>query len=297
MELRHLKLVKEVTATGNLTKAGERLFLSQSALSHQLREIESELGAPVFHRVNKKMIPTLVGKRLLSTACKVLTEVERAQLDIQQMVSGERGTIRLSTECYTCYHWLPALLQKFHCEFPNIEISIVLESTNDPLADLLKGKIDLAIVQCPNEHPDLEYTKLFNDEMVVVMCQNHPLAQLDYISAQDFQDETLITYSGDYLNMTLFKEVLLPAKVQPKRKMSVLLTEAIVEMVQAEMGIAVLAKWIVSPYLRHKPLAIRPLTQPGIFRQWAVAQRKQSTPPAYLAYLIEHLKSVHFTQN
>src|SRR4029078_6525135 len=105
LDVRHLKLIVAVTEEKSVTRAGEVLHLTQSALSHQLREIEEKLGTPLFLRMNKKMILTPAGERLLFTARQVLEEMKRAEDHIAEMASNKQGTLRLSTECYTCYHW------------------------------------------------------------------------------------------------------------------------------------------------------------------------------------------------
>ena len=94
MEIRHLKLVKTVAEEGNLTSAGKKLFLSQSALSHQLREIEDKFGTPIFQRINKKMVLTQVGNRILHTADTILCELEKVENDVRSVVSGDAGILR-----------------------------------------------------------------------------------------------------------------------------------------------------------------------------------------------------------
>src|SRR5215471_2965936 len=106
LDIRHLKLIVAVTEEKSVTRAGERLHLTQSALSHQLRDIEERLGTQLFLRLNKKMLPTQAGERLLVTARRTLDDLKRAEEEIAQMASNKRGALRISTECYTCYHWL-----------------------------------------------------------------------------------------------------------------------------------------------------------------------------------------------
>src|SRR5215510_1751691 len=108
LEIRHLKLLVAITEEKSVTKAGERLHLTQSALSHQLRDIEERLGAPLFLRVKRRMVPTPAGERLLASARGILERVEETERAIRRG-AGE-GLIRIAVECYTCYHWLPALL-------------------------------------------------------------------------------------------------------------------------------------------------------------------------------------------
>ena len=133
MEIRHLKLVKTVAEEGNLTSAGKKLFLSQSALSHQLREIEDKFGTPIFQRVNKKMVLTQVGNRILRTADTILCELEKVENDVRRVVSGDAGILRVSTLCYTCYHWLPGLLKSYIKHYPNVDVRIIAEATRQPM--------------------------------------------------------------------------------------------------------------------------------------------------------------------
>src|SRR5215470_2310330 len=116
LEVRHLRLVAAVAEVGSLTRAGDRLHLTQSALSHQLRDIESRLGAPLFLRVGKRLVLTPAGD--------VLARLEQAEREIRQMGKERAGILRLTTECYTCYHWLPPLLIRYRRRFPRVEVRI-----------------------------------------------------------------------------------------------------------------------------------------------------------------------------
>src|SRR5262245_44861587 len=107
LELRHLRLVLAIAEEGSVTRAGPRLHLSQSALSHQLLDLEKRLGVGLFERVGKRMVLAPAGERLLTSARGVLDEVERAEEEIRAAALGQRGVLRLTTQCYTVYHWLP----------------------------------------------------------------------------------------------------------------------------------------------------------------------------------------------
>src|SRR5262245_53336708 len=145
LEVRHLKLVREVSAAGSLTRAGAALHLTQSALSHQLRDIESRLGTPLFLRVGKRMVLTPAGERVLRSAEDVLATIERTEDAVRHLAGLSRGVLRLTTECYTCYHWLPALLKRYRVAHPQIDIRIDAAATSAPLVPLLEGRLDVAI--------------------------------------------------------------------------------------------------------------------------------------------------------
>jgi LysR family transcriptional regulator, regulator for metE and metH len=281
LDIRHLKLLIAVTEEKSVTKAGERLHLTQSALSHQLRDLEERLGTPLFLRLNKRMLPTPAGERLLASARDVLEELKRAEDDVAQLAANKRGTLRLSTECYTCYHWLPARLKEFHLRHPHVEVQIVVEATHQPLQALLNGKLDLAIVSsCPRDKR-LVYRPLFKDELVALMPPDHPLAARHYLQAKDFAEQTLFLYVAPK-DSDLFRLLLNPAGVTPARVSQVQLTEAILEMVKAGLGITVLARWAVSDALHSGKLVARPLTKRGMQRQWSAALLKRDLTPPYL---------------
>src|SRR5688572_7912803 len=110
IELKYFKLLQSVADEGNLTRAGEKLFLSQSALSHQLKDLEDLIGLPVFHRIKKKLILTDAGWLLLNTGRNITRELESLQLELKKRSNGQAGRLRISTECYTCYRWLPPII-------------------------------------------------------------------------------------------------------------------------------------------------------------------------------------------
>ena len=281
LDIRHLKLIVAVSEEKSVTRAGEILHLTQSALSHQLREIEDKLGTPLFLRMNKKMILTPAGDRLLRTARQVLDEVKRAEDHISQIAANRLGTLRVSTECYTCYHWLPEVMKEFRRRFPGIEVKIEARATHRPIEALLEGTLDLAIVSTVGRERQLDIRPLFSDEMVVIMAPDHPLVSRPYLRARDFAAQNVILYvSPD--ESTLFEKVLRPAGVTPARISIVPLTEAIIEMVKAGLGISPLAKWAVAEQMAAGKVVARPLTRRGLHREWQAVTIKQETSPPYI---------------
>lgn len=291
LEVRHLKLVETVAKEGGLTKAANRLHVTQSALSHQLRDIEDKLGAPLFLRLNKKMLLTQAGERLLSSAPAVLEELKRAEEDIRQIALHREGMLRISTECYTCYHWLPPVLKPFSREFPRVEVRIVAEATRRPVEALLDGRLDLAITSVPARNQKLMFKPLFKDEMVVIVSPDHPLASRPYVNARDFASEHLLVYALPKEELTIYQKVLVPAGVSPKHVSRVELTEAIIEMVKAGLGIGVMARWAVRPHLEARTLRALPLTARGFHRRWSAAMIRHKATPPYVSSFVELLAS------
>ena len=284
LEIRHLKLIRAIAEEGSVTRAGNRLYLTQSALSHQLRDLEAKLGAPLFSRVNKKMLLTAAGDRILQAANEILDQLDRVEEDVKRIASNLDGVLRISTECYTCYHWLPPVLKTFSVDFPGIDVRIIVEATTDPITALLDGQIDIGLVNSPRLNKKVRYQPLFRDEFVVIVPRDHPFCRKSFVSPSDFHDQHLIIYSDPEDNC-VFQKLLVPASAGPKRVSSVRLTEAIVEMVKAGLGIGVLSKWSIAQQLQAGVVKAIPLTKRGFFRTWHAATLKTSrTPPCLNAF-------------
>src|SRR5437660_1851753 len=209
LEVRHLKLVVAVAEEGSVTAASRRLHVTQSALSHQLRDAEEKVGTPLFLRLSKRMVPTSAGERLVQTARSVLGELERTEREIGN--GGENaGLIRLSTECYTCYHWLPGLLKEFRKNHPKVEISIDAQATHDPVAALREGRLDVGVVTGDVRDNALHVEDLFEDDLLVVMAPDHKLARKKSVSPQELAGENVIIYPPRN-ESTLLNHVMFPA--------------------------------------------------------------------------------------
>src|SRR5438046_599034 len=124
LDVRHLRLIAEIADTGSMTKAAGRVFLTQSALSHQLRDIESRFGTPFFVRLGRRMVLTAAGRRVLETARRVLGDIQRAEEDVRRLAGHGDGVIRVCTQCNTGYHWLAPLLAAFHRKHPRVSVHI-----------------------------------------------------------------------------------------------------------------------------------------------------------------------------
>jgi len=290
LEIRHLKLVAAVAETGSITLAANRLHLTQSALSHQLRDAEEQLGVPLFERRNRWMALTPAGERLLQSARSVIDELTRAEQEIRESNGNgaTKGVLRMSTECCTVYHWLPPRLKLFQHKFPAVDFQLVIEATDNPFEALLDGKLDLAIVCDPIRNRKIQYTPLFDDEVVIVVAPEHRLAARRFAAPAELANENLIVYPPKE-ESTVLNRFLIPAGVRPRKMQEVMLTEVIIEMVRGGLGVAALAKWAVAPHLDSGALAGVSLTEKGFRRTWSAAQLRNGRPQPYVEEFIRVL--------
>ena len=295
LELRHLRLVLAIAETGSVTRAAERLHLTQSAVSHQLRDIEDKLGAQLFLRSGKRMLIAAAGERVLESARRILGEIECIESDIAGVAgTGPEGLLRLTTECYTCYHWLPDVLTAYRAECPRVEVRVVPEFTRRPYRALAAGEVDVAIVSRERENRHIGYTPLFQDEFVAVMRPDHPLAGRPYARPSDFEGEPLVLYTMPDESSTLLHEILRPAGVRPGPIVRVQLTEAIIELVKAGVGMTALAQWSVAPHVAAGTLATIPLRKNGYRRTWQAAISTRTTAPSHVTTFLRLLRAASF---
>ncbi|WP_281238359.1 LysR family transcriptional regulator [Flavobacterium praedii] len=291
MEIRHLRLIKAIVEEGSITKAIDKLHLTQSALSHQLKEAEYQLGTKIFLRTNKKLILTKAGEKLYEVANEILDKLSETELQIKQMVFGEFGEIRISTECFSSYHWLPSVLKQFHHLYPNVELKIVTEATHYPLQKLLDNIIDIGIVSDQIKDDRIKYLELFQDEVMMVVSENHPWTNKKYVVPEDFANEHLIIHSLPMETVTIHQMVLAPAKITPKKITALPLTEASIEMVKADMGIMSMAKWALQPYLKNSSIKAIKIGKNGLKRKHFIAIRTEKEYPDYFNHFIGFLQT------
>lgn len=295
MELKYFKLIATIVTEGSLAKAADKLYLTPSALSHQLKEVENQLNTKVFHRINKNLILTDIGKLLLESSKIILPEIDRVTNEVIKQVKGESGIIRLGTECNTCYHWLPEILKLHQGEFPNIEFRLETNGTISPLELLLNGKIDLAIVYRKSKDKNIVFQELFTDDVMALIPINHPLSNKPYLTPEDFIAATYITHSKALQESIFFEEFLRPQHITPEKVMFIQLTEVVLEMINEGLGITVMSNWLIKPYIDVTKIKQLKIGKQGLKRKWYLATLKnelQSMPLRRFAALLKENISV-----
>ena len=289
IEIRHLQMVVAVADSGSVSQAARDLHLTQSAVSHQLRGIEDRLGTPLFLRVARRMVATAAGRRVLDTARRVLAEIQAAEEDVRRQGAGEVSVIRVCAQCNTGYHWLPPLVDAFRRKHPTVDVSIAVECTMRPLEALLDGLLDVAIVTNPVRGRQVTSRPLFEDEHAAIVAPDHRFAAQAFVSPKDLADERLLLYSSSPDDSFTIQKILKPAGVIPRRVSFVMLTEAILEMVKARLGVSVMQTWAIAPALRAGDVKAVPITASGIRRQWRAATLTSAGRVAHVEAFIDLL--------
>ena len=286
-EMRHLRAVRAIHKSGGLSKAADMLNLTQSALSHQIKGLEDQLGIDLFVKRTKPLKLSVAGMRILKLADRVLPEVEAVKEEFRGLLSGKAGRLHIAIECHACFEWLFPVLDAFRKAWPDVDVDIRPGLAFDALPALVREEVDIVVSSDPEEHRDLEFSPLFDYEPVFVAARQHPLAQKKWIEAQDFRDEVLITYPVDRPRLDVFSQLLMPARIEPRSVRQVELTAVILLLVASNRGVAVLPDWVVREVRYNSDYVTRPLTEHGITRRLFAATRREDTTKPFMADLLK----------
>ncbi len=280
LELRHLRTLVALRDTGSLSRAAQLLNLTQSALSYQLKALEDQYGTPLFERKSQPVAFTAPGQRLLRAADAVLPQLSDAERDVQRLVSGAAGSLRIAVECHTCFDWLMPAMDALRERWPEVELDIVSGFHADPVGLLHQDRAELAIVSDFDEaESGVVVHPLFQFEIVALLPKGHALLQKPHLDAADFAEHTLITYPVPDEMLDLVRRVLKPAGVEPARRTTEL-TVAMLQLVASGRGLAALPRWAVAGYLERGYVASQRIGPEGLTgRLYAVALQRLDDKP------------------
>ena len=295
LEIRHLYTLTALLETGTLSAAAARVHLTQSALSHQLKQLEEHYGTSLFERKSQPLRLTPAGQRLHELALGVLAAVSTAERDIARLVQGCAGKLRIAVECHTCFEWLMPAMDVFRDHWPEVEMDLVSGFHSNPLGLLHDNRAELVIVSEITATADVEFHPLFSFEIIGLLAATHPLAQKAYLTPRDFTGETLVTYPVADEMLDVVRKFLRPKGIQPKKRTAEL-TVAILQLVASQRGIAALPAWAVQGYLNSNYVVGKRLGKNGLRGELYAATRKESTRSAYMQDFLHTLRAVSFRQ-
>jgi LysR family transcriptional regulator for metE and metH len=281
---------------GSLSKAAERLCLTQSALSHQLKALESHYGAALVEKTIRPLRFTAIGQRLLTLARQVLPLVAEAERDVARLAQGHAGPLRVTVQCHNCFDWLMPAMDSYRSLWPEVELDIISGFVVDPLPLLERGEAELAVIHDrPPPHPHVTFSPLFRYQSVALMSPKHPLAAKSWLEARDFADETLITYPVPDEMLDVMKHCLIPAGVNPRRRTAEL-TVAILQLVASGRGIAALPSWTVGNYIERGYVVSRPIGPSGLSCELYAATTHAGAEAAYIREFISLTREQSLTE-
>ncbi len=294
IELRHLKTLSALRDTGSLVEAAERVFLTQSALSHQIKDLEERLNCSLFIRKTKPICFTSAGQRLLTLADEVLPMMRNAERDIARLAGGETGRLNMAIECHSCFQWLMPTIDIFRENWPEVEMDLASGFSFSPLPALARGELDLVITSDPQEMNSISYEPLFAYEVQLALSKKHPLARKNHIDPGDLANETLICYPVDRNRLDVFTRFLDPADIEPHEVRTAELTVMMLQLVASGRGVSALPSWALTEYLERDYVAVRPLTAKGVWTTLYAAIREDQKNAEFMRDFLATARETSF---
>lgn len=294
LEVRHLETLSAIRDAGSLQEAAERLHVTQSALSHQLRDLEVRLKTPLLNRRTRPARLTTAGLRVLALADEVLPRIKATERELQRLAAGRTGRLHLAIECHSCFQWLMPALDAFRLSWPDVELDLSAAFSFAPLPALVRGDLDVVITSDPQTISAVEYVPLFKYELVLAVAAANPLSQYKYIEPSQLADQVLITYPVERERLDVFTAFLEPADVEPAALRKAELTPVIAQLIASQRGVAALPNWALTEYLNQGWLRVCHLGEHGVWRTLYAAIRAEDIEADYVRAFLTQARDTCF---
>lgn len=269
LSLRDLEVVLALAENGSTSKAASKLHLTQSAVSRALLAVEQKLETTLFERRARGLAPTPTGERLIAGAGALLAQM--AELERQAVAPEPARPLRVVCECYTAYRWLPSTLATLKRSGAALDVELAFEHTQAPIAGVVSGDVDVALVTTARVPRTLLERPLFSDEIVFLVAPNHPLASVKHVDARELCRYPLISSSQTPKREAAWFFSRVFGKTVPRlERLRFPLTEVMIDAARAGLGVAALSEWIAEPYLVAGDLVVKRWREP-LRRPWRIA--------------------------
>jgi DNA-binding transcriptional LysR family regulator len=292
VQLQQLKYFVAVADTRHFTHAAELAGVSQPSLSKQIHVLETDVGASLFTRARGNVTLTPAGEALLPHARRILADAESARLEIAELVGLRRGRLRLGATPSLCTSLVPPLLRRYQQSHPGVRLHIEEDGSQDLVAKLARGALDLAFIVLPptGTDPALTAEPILRESLVVARCADLPGEAATPLRA--LRDEPLVMFRAGYDLRTATLEACRGAGFEPTFAVEGGEMDAVLGFVEAGIGVAVVPSMVLSGRPRLRAATLGP---PGIQRTIALAQRRDVTP-THAARALRGLLHAHLTE-
>jgi LysR family transcriptional regulator for metE and metH len=287
LDSRHLQTVAPNADTGSLTAAARRLHLTLSAVSHQLRELESLFGTALFDRKARPIKTTQAGERLLQCAHLTLPLLAQAEADVLALVDQKPSErLFLALECHSCIEWLLPALDELRATRPDLDVDLRLGPRFDPIPALLSREVDAVLSTDRTPDTEVHHSALFRYEIVLLAFRDHALAERPFVEPADLVEQPFVTYPVELTRLDFYTRFLRPAGIEPKVSRTAELTSVLLQLVRSKRGLAALPRWAVADELERGGLCAVRLGKSGLHSEVLLSTRASDTEtPLMQAFL------------
>lgn len=270
IDSRQLRAFAALARTGSFTLAAKELFLSQSAVSHSMKALETDVSCRLFDRVGKKVLLTQAGESLLHHTEKILQEMAAARAGLEQLGKWGVGRLRIGASPTACQYILPAVLREFKESFPKCRIAIVPGDTLEAIESVRENRIDLAITLQPRNEDQFEFHPLFNDELAFIVGAMHPWAKDGHVVRNEIPKQSYVLYNKTSYTFRMVRDYFNQEDMVLNTVIELGSMEAIKELVKLGLGVGILSPWIAQKEIQEKSLVALPLGRRKMKRNWGV---------------------------
>jgi DNA-binding transcriptional LysR family regulator len=267
VDLRQLEIIRAIAETGSFTAAGEKLHVSQSAISRQVLLLEAELGESVFHRIGRRIRITPAGESLLQLSHRVFQDLQDTVSAISDTREALRGTMRLVGGMTVCLYVFPLLLAEVRRRHPELDLKITVGSGERSIALLRSGAADLGLVTVPVESTDLVSVPMLEEELLLITYPAHALAKKREIRSADLHRQPFILFETGSITRQLVDEFFTRERVEPEIVMETENVEIIKVMVHHGLGISIIPWQAAAADVRTKQLHSSRIAGHALFRE------------------------------
>ena len=292
MDLRQLEIIRAIADTGSFTAAGDKLHVSQSAISRQILLLEDELGEPVFHRIGRRIRITPAGESLLQLSHRVFQDLQ----DTVSLISDKReslgGTIRLVGGMTVCLYVFPVLLSEVRRVHPNLDMKVTVGSAERSIAVLRSGAGDLGLLSLPVEASDLVSVPVLREELLLITYPAHPFAKKKTITPADLDKQPFVLFETGSITRRLVDEFFARERIAPDIIMETENVEIIKAMVRSGLGISIIPWQAAVADVRNKQLFCSRVAGTSLERQTGWLYPKMSRLPRPVAEIMSVFETV-----
>jgi DNA-binding transcriptional LysR family regulator len=278
MDFAQLTTFLEVAKSANFSRAGKKLFLSQPAVSAQIRQLEMEYGAKLLDRFGKKVRLTSAGDALLEYAEKLLALRNESLRAVADQANTPRGTLLIGANEATCLYVLPEVFAEYHRLYSDVQINIYRNFSNKVLEKVEDGSVDVGIVTLPIKSPSLRTHSIFRDRLLLMVSPLSPLAKKKVVSTSEIVEQPLIFPKTGFTRQMLDK-LFRPYRSQLHITMELASVGMIKAFVAANLGVSLVSESFARDEARAGEVKLIPIADVDLWRELGLVYRRDRTLP------------------
>lgn len=285
MDFDHIITFLEIAKQGSFSRAGQKLYRSQPAVSAQIRQLEEEYGQKLFDRVGKSVRLTAAGEVLLEYAGRLVTLRNESLRAVADQSSSPRGTLAVGANEATCLYVLPEIFAEYHRRFPQVQISIYRNFSHKVVAKTEDGTVDVGIVTLPVKSPSLKVYPIFRDRLMLMTSPTNPLANHKSVRTSEMAGQPFIFPKTGFMRQLLDK-LFRPYRSQLQITMELPSVGMIKRFVAAELGVSLISESFARDEVRAGEVKLIPISDVDLWRELGLVYRRDRTLPRSAAAFV-----------